>query len=142
MAPSEVVIHRPRVGLAAIAISEGKVLLGKRKGVIADATWAPPGGHLEYGETVEECAARELLEEVGLVAKKMIRGPYTSDLIAPKNQHYVTLFVIIPEFEGIPECREPHKCDGWSWFPLDALPAPLITSFQTFVNKYPESLKS
>ena len=58
----EQIIKRPRVGLAAIAIQEGKVLLGKRKGLIGDATWAPPGGHLEYGESVDACAARELLE--------------------------------------------------------------------------------
>ncbi|WP_445083669.1 nucleotide triphosphate diphosphatase NUDT15 [Candidatus Neptunichlamydia sp. REUL1] len=127
---------RPHVGLAAVAVREGEILLGKRKGVIGDATWAPPGGHLEYGESVEECASRELLEETGLVAKTLIRGPYTNNLIAPKNQHYITLFVLISEFEGEVECREPQKCLGWEWFPLEALPAPLITSFDSFIQEH------
>ncbi|MCP5506058.1 MAG: NUDIX domain-containing protein [Chlamydiales bacterium] len=54
----EKVTLRLRVGLAAIALREGKILLGKRIGKIGDATWAPPGGHLEYGESVERCAER------------------------------------------------------------------------------------
>lgn len=126
---------RPRVGLAAIAIREGKVLLGKRIGKIGDATWAPPGGHLEYGESVEHCAARELHEETGLKAKSILLGPYTNDLIAPKNQHYVTLFVFIPEFEGEVKCLEPEKCMGWEWFDLNDLPSPLITSFESFIRE-------
>lgn len=135
--------NRPRVGLAAVAIHEGKVLLGKRIGKIGDATWAPPGGHLEYGESVEDCASRELLEETGLIAKTLIRGPYTNNLIAPKNQHYVTLFMIIPEFEGTLECLEPEKCAGWKWFGINDLPSPLITSFQSFIqNGGRESLKT
>lgn len=128
------------MGLAAVAIREEKILLGKRKGIIGDATWAPPGGHLEYGESVEECASRELLEETGLIAKTLLRGPYTNNLIAPKNQHYITLFVLISEFEGEVECREPQKCLGWEWFPLDALPTPLITSFDSFLQEHPSFL--
>ncbi len=136
----EEIDKRPRVGLAAVAIREEKILLGKRKGIIGDATWAPPGGHLEYGESVEECASRELLEETGLIAKTLLRGPYTNNLIAPKNQHYITLFVLISEFEGEVECREPQKCLGWEWFPLDALPTPLITSFDSFLQEHPSFL--
>jgi 8-oxo-dGTP diphosphatase len=136
----EEVAKRPRVGLAAVAVREGEILLGKRKGIIGDATWAPPGGHLEYGESVEECASRELLEETGLVAKTLIRGPYTNNLIAPKGQHYVTLFVLISEFEGKVECREPQKCLGWEWFPFESLPTPLITSFDSFIQEHPSFL--
>ncbi len=125
---------RPRVGLAAVVVQEGKVLLGQRIGNIGGATWAPPGGHLEYGESIEACARRELMEETGLAAKKLIRGPYTNGLIAPNYQHYVTLFILIPEFEGKLQCLEPEKCAGWKWFEMESLPSPLITSFSLFIE--------
>lgn len=134
---------RPRVGLAAVVIKNDQILLGKRIGKIGDARWAPPGGHLEYGESVEACASRELLEETALVAKTLIPGPYTNNLIAPKNQHYVTLYVFIPEFEGTLQCLEPEKCAGWEWFDIDHLPTPLLTSFDAFIqNGGAETLKT
>ncbi len=54
----------PRVGVA-VLISRGKqVLLLKRKGVLGAGSWAPPGGHLDFGESPEECAIREAKEEI------------------------------------------------------------------------------
>jgi len=125
---------RPKVGTSSMVLKQGKVLLGKRKGSHGAATWATPGGHLEHGETVEECAARELFEETGLIAKSLQRGPYTSDLIMP--HHYITLFVFITKFEGELSCLEPHKCEGWQWFDWDDLPKPLLPPLQTFVQEY------
>jgi 8-oxo-dGTP diphosphatase len=46
---------------------DGKVLLAKRK----EGIWALPGGKVEPGETVAEAAARELLEETGIVANAL-----------------------------------------------------------------------
>ena len=42
----------PRVGIGVIALNnQGKILLGKRKNAHGDGDWAPPGGHLEFGES-------------------------------------------------------------------------------------------
>jgi 8-oxo-dGTP diphosphatase len=53
---------RPAVGVAAIVTKNGKVLLGKRKGAHGEGSWAFPGGHLEFNESIEDCAKREVFE--------------------------------------------------------------------------------
>lgn len=42
------------------------MLLGKRAGSHGDGTWAPAGGHLEFGESIEACARREVRQATGL----------------------------------------------------------------------------
>lgn len=135
MAPLEAQLdRRPKVGVASVVVQEGQVLLGKRKGSIGASMWATPGGHLEYGETVEACAVRELFEETGLVAKSLQYGPYTNGFI--DHHQYVTLYVFILQFEGYLSCLEPHKCEGWEWFDWDALPEPLIPPLNTLILEY------
>ena len=55
------------VGASVFIYKDGRVLLQKRKD---DNTWAQHGGGMEIGETFEETAKRELLEETGLIADK------------------------------------------------------------------------
>ena len=55
----------PQVGVCLCIVRDKKVLLHKRKGGHSDGHWAFPGGHLEFGETFEKGALRELKEEAG-----------------------------------------------------------------------------
>jgi len=57
----------PRVGVGAIVVKEGRILLVKRAAEPSRGLWAIPGGSLELGETLREGAEREILEETGLV---------------------------------------------------------------------------
>jgi len=57
----------PRVGVGALVIHEGKVLLVKRGVQPSKGLWAVPGGSLELGESLVACAERETLEETGVV---------------------------------------------------------------------------
>ena len=47
-----------RVGVGVIIRKNDQVLLGERKGAHGEGTWAFPGGHLEFGETLVECSLR------------------------------------------------------------------------------------
>lgn len=126
--------ERPKVGIGVAVLHQGKILLGKRKGAHGSGEWAPPGGHLEFGETPEECARRELAEETGLIAVSIKPGPWTSDVI-DKSKHYVTIFMFVESFVGIPAVLEPNKCESWEWFEWDKLPEPLFLPFRTLIQK-------
>lgn len=129
---------RPRVGVGVIVVRDGRVLVGERLGAHGAHTWALPGGHLEFGEHVAACAARELAEETGLVIDPaaIAPGPYTSDLFAAERRHYVTLFVVapLPSDGAEPQRREPHKCAQWRWCRWSALPQPLFAPLATLVR--------
>jgi mutator protein MutT len=57
---------RPYVGVGAVIVQDGKVLLVKRKHEPLAGRWSLPGGAVEVGETLEGCLVREMLEETGL----------------------------------------------------------------------------
>nr|XP_023882175.1 geranyl diphosphate phosphohydrolase-like isoform X1 [Quercus suber]XP_023882176.1 geranyl diphosphate phosphohydrolase-like isoform X2 [Quercus suber] len=59
-----------------------KVLLGRRRSSVGHSTFSLPGGHLEFGESFEECASRELKEETGLEIKQM-------ELLTVKNHLFL-----------------------------------------------------
>lgn len=129
-----VVKKRPLVGVGVVVIKQGKVLLGKRKGAHGLGEWSIAGGHLEFNESVEECARRELVEETGLEALSLRLGPWTEDIIE-NDKHYVSLFVVVNNFRGELKLLEPHKCEGWEWFEWNRLPSPLFLPFRSFIEK-------
>jgi 8-oxo-dGTP diphosphatase len=121
-AQGEAMDNRPKVGVGVLIIKDAKVLLGKRKNAHGDGTWAPPGGHLEFEESLEECAKREVLEETGLILKNVKKYDFTNDVFVKENKHYLTVFMITDELEGEPHAMEPEKCECWAWFGADELP--------------------
>ncbi|MCX5854565.1 MAG: NUDIX hydrolase [Deltaproteobacteria bacterium] len=60
---------QPIVGVGAVVLKDGKVLLVKRGIAPSKGLWAIPGGSLKLGETLQEGAEREILEETGVVVK-------------------------------------------------------------------------
>jgi 8-oxo-dGTP diphosphatase len=91
--------QRPGVGVAILIRKEGQVLLLKRKGSHGAGTWCPPGGHLEFGESPEECAIREAKEETGVEVTDVRFLAITNDLF-PEGKHYVTIWFEGQHFAG------------------------------------------
>ena len=117
----------PRVGVAVIVRRGDRLLLGLRRSAThGDGVWQFPGGHLEWGEAVADCARREVLEETGLTVTIDGQGPWTSNWFAESGRHYVTVFLLATAVEGDPVVCEPDKCDRWDWCRWDALPSPLF----------------
>lgn len=59
---------RPAIS-AAIIVQDGRLLLVERRVKEGKLSWQFPAGEVEDGETLEEAAARETLEEVGLTVE-------------------------------------------------------------------------
>lgn len=56
----------PVVGVGAVCVRDGRLLVVRRGRGLAAGAWALPGGRQEPGETLQEAVARELTEETGL----------------------------------------------------------------------------
>lgn len=116
---------RPLVGLSVIVMKHDKLLLGRRKGSHGAGEFAAPGGHLEHMESFQVCAAREVLEETGLIIGSLrFLRVLNATQYAPK--HYVDLAFVAEWMAGEPEVKEPDKVERWDWYSLDNLPSPLF----------------
>lgn len=106
-----------RVGLGVIVICKDRILLGIRKGSHGAGKYQPPGGHLEYGESFQDCASREVLEETGLVITDPTYYYAVNAYMKSENKHYVTIFMKgYCEDDQEPKLMEPDKCEGWNWY--------------------------
>lgn len=130
-------MNYPRVGIGILIFNEhNQVLLGKRTGSHGLHTWGPPGGHLEFGETFEECAMRETKEETGLdISHPQLIG-FTNDIFEDEDKHYVSVFLkaSLPPYQQVSNC-EPHKILEWGWFCLNNLPSPLFLPLKNFLQQ-------
>jgi 8-oxo-dGTP diphosphatase len=122
---SSAAVTGPLVGVSAIIVRNGAVLLGRRRGAHGAGTWAFPGGKPDPGEHPSDAARRELFEETGLTARSVQPVTWTSDVFADGQLHFVTLHHLV-DAVGEPTVREPDKVEGWHWFAWGELPEPLF----------------
>jgi len=121
------------VGVNVFVLRDGMLLLGKRKSDYHDGAWGVPGGHLEAGESMRECAARELMEETGLSAGSFAFTVADND---PRKDryHYIHFGFMAEGVVGEPALMEPEKCYEWRWFPLNDLPDPIFVGHQRLIQ--------
>src|SRR5262245_30352937 len=132
--------RRPQVGMGVLVMRRGRVLLGRRRGSHGEGYYAAPGGHIEFGESVEQGARREVREETGLEIadlKLLSVGNYVFKR-EDGERHYIDVDFICEAPAGEPQLAEPEKCVGWDWYDLDDLPQPLFIVTRRMI----ESLRS
>jgi 8-oxo-dGTP diphosphatase len=120
----------PSVGIAVVVRRDGRFLMGLRRGAHGSGTWSLPGGHVEHGESFQEAAAREVLEETSVAIGGIRIGAITNDLFAESGKHYVTIWAVADPVGGTPEVREPDKFTDLTWVSPDALPSPLFAPWR------------
>jgi 8-oxo-dGTP diphosphatase len=99
----------PQSAVGAIVIRDDEVLLVKRNKPPGRGLWSIPGGSIELGETLQEAAEREIMEETGVIirAKEPI---YTFDVIERDDEghirfHYVIVDLLADYVSGEPSPR-------------------------------------
>src|SRR2546426_12639245 len=114
---------RPFIGVGAIIVEDGRVLLVKRGHEPLTGEWAIPGGVLELGETVRQGVAREALEETGLIVEPVeLLGVFdrvVSDLDERTLYHYVLIDFLCQPVSG--ELFASGEADEARWFSAEEL---------------------
>ncbi|HEU5004710.1 MAG TPA: NUDIX domain-containing protein [Candidatus Saccharimonadales bacterium] len=128
---------KPKVGVGIFLIKEGQLLMGKRKGSHGEGEYALPGGHLEQGESFEECVLRELKEEAGPDLKvDRIKFLCVTNLRKYAPKHYVDIGMLAEYVSGEPIVAEPDEKDSWEWYDMDKLPEPLFGCTENYIESY------
>lgn len=129
---------RPFVGTSIIIKNGNLILMGKRKGGRGAGRFSVPGGHVEFGETLDAATLRELKEEAGDIKVENLKHVgMTEDFY--DDAHYITHFFQADYVSGEPEDKEPEKCEGWAWYPIDMLefesPYPMFKPCKEFFTE-------
>lgn len=99
-----------------ITNQEGKILLGKRSDnhPLYPSLWNLPGGTVEYGETIEDCAKREPKEEIG-VDVELIRmgGVYENLPNKDCSLHTIDIVYYGKIINGVPQGKDETSDVGW-----------------------------
>ena len=107
----------PRVAVGAVVFNDNKVLLVRRAQPPSQDLWAIPGGRVEIGETLQEAAEREILEETGITITA--REPiYTFDYIDRDKSgrtrfHYVIVDLKADYVRGNPRAGDDAADARW-----------------------------
>ncbi|MCS7124023.1 MAG: NUDIX hydrolase [Candidatus Bathyarchaeota archaeon] len=129
---------QPVVGVGAIIVCDGKILLEKRKGEPGRGKWSVPGGLVELGETVEEAVVREVKEETGLDVADPELIDVVDNIVRDEKGEIKYHFVIIDYLVKVRggEVRAADDAEELKWIPLSEVEKyDLTKTFRFFLQK-------
>ncbi len=90
---------------------------------------------MEFGESFEDTAKREVEEETGL------RNILVSDLVCVSNdrvygKHFITIGMLAAWTEGEPEVMEPEKAANWAWYAPEEIPENLFLPSKAVIESW------
>jgi 8-oxo-dGTP diphosphatase len=127
-------MNSPRVGVGVMLVRDGRVLMGRRMSGQRPGWWGWIGGHLEFGESLQQCAIREAREEAGIEVGRL-RLLCISSIIV-EDQHWVDVEFLGEILSGEPHTAAPDELTEWAWFPIDQLPSPLFEPAELALKSY------
>ncbi|MGQ9654264.1 MAG: NUDIX domain-containing protein [Thermodesulfobacteriota bacterium] len=115
---------------------EGIVLVRRRDFPVG---WALPGGFVDYGESLEEAAVREAMEETGLKVSELRQFHAYSDPCRDPRQHNISI-VFLARADGGPKAGD--DASDCRVFCLDALPRDMVFDHQEILRDYERMLRT
>jgi ADP-ribose pyrophosphatase YjhB (NUDIX family) len=136
--------EQPVVGVGAVIICDSKILLERRKNEPGKGKWSIPGGLVELGESAEEAAIREVMEETSLEVEEPMLIDVVDNVTRDENDEIKYHFVIIDYFVklkgGVPKAAS--DAAELKWVQLsDVENYDLTKTFREFFNRNDERLK-
>lgn len=109
------------VGVSVLVVRDNKLLLGRRINTgTLDGWLSTPGGRIEETEDMYAAARRELKEETGLDSDALLVIGFKEHFRS--GEHYFMFYLFASDVQGVPENKEPGKCEGWCWVEWDKVP--------------------
>ena len=127
-------MNMPRVGVGAMIMRDGRVLMARRNSGQRPGWYGWVGGKLEFGETLQDCARREAREEAGIELTNLRLLCLSSFIV--EDQHWIDVEFLADIESGEPRDAAPDELAGWTWYPLDHLPGPIFEPAAAAIESY------
>lgn len=136
--------QQPLVGVGAVIVSEGKILLERRGNEPGRGQWSIPGGLVEVGESLEQTIVREVREETGLEVESAelidVVGNVVRDEAGKIKYHFVIVDYLVKIKGG--RLRAASDAEELKWVKLTEVERlDLTRTFREFFTRNRQKLR-